>query len=33
MNEYWIEVLNRLILMLPAFLFGLSLGIRIGGSR
>ena len=29
----WIEVLNRLILMLPAFLFGLSLGIGIGGRR
>lgn len=33
MNEYWIEVLNRLSLMLPAFLFGLSLGIGIGGRR
>ena len=30
MSEYWIEVLNRAILMIPAFLFGISIGIRIG---
>ena len=29
MNDYWIEVLNRLTLMVPAFLFGMCIGTNI----
>jgi hypothetical protein len=29
MSEYFIEVLNKAILMIPAFLFGLSIGMHI----
>ena len=30
MNEYWIEVINKLTLMIPALLLGISIGIGIG---
>lgn len=33
MSEYFIEVLNKAILMIPAFLFGLSIGIQIKGRK
>ena len=29
MNEYFIEVLNRAVLMIPSFLFGLTIGMQI----
>ena len=28
MNDYWLDLLNKLILILPAFLLGLSIGYR-----
>ena len=33
MSEYWIEVINRATLMIPAFLFGMSIGIGIGKKK
>ena len=33
MSEYLIEVLNRAILMIPSFLFGLSIGMQIKGRK
>ena len=33
MSEYWIEVLNRASLMIPAFLSGLCIGIQIKGRK
>ncbi len=33
MSEYFIEVLNRAILMIPSFLFGLSIGMQIKGRK
>jgi len=33
MSEYFIEVLNRALLMIPSFLFGLSIGMQIQGRK
>lgn len=33
MSEYFIEVLNRLVIMLPVFLFGLSIGMHIKDDK
>lgn len=33
MSDYFIEVLNRALLMIPSFLFGVSLGMQIKGRK